>query len=270
MSLEVATASGPILGFADTFPLRDRSSAEEVHSGADGGRDAVWKWLGVPYAQAKRWERPSPPDPWKEPLKAWEFGTQFPQKENAIEKMWAEAEGWIKRDWIGQSEDSHFVNVFAPEGVKEGDDLPVLVWVYGGSFSIGSSERFYYDPTEWIRRSVADGQKFIVVTGNYRTNIFGFFSTPDLAAEDPEGLCGNYGAYDVVAMFEWVQTNIHAFGGSPTNVTAFGESAGGLLISTLLCSRNRLFRRAIIQSGAPGTSLPTSSLCTSRTLVLVG
>lgn len=71
------------------------------------------------------------------------------------------------------SEDSFTINVFAPEGVKEGDSIAVLAFCYGGSLNNGSSDRGLYDPTEMIRAQQAEGRKVIVVTGNYRTNIFG-------------------------------------------------------------------------------------------------
>jgi hypothetical protein len=79
--------------------------------------------------------------------------------------------GVLHRDWVTVSEDSHTVNIFAPEGTKPSDSLPVLVWIYGGSLNNGSAHKFFYDPTEWIRAS--PDQPFIMVTGNYRTNIFG-------------------------------------------------------------------------------------------------
>lgn len=82
------------------------------------------------------------------------------------------------------------------------------LWIYGGSLNNGSADKFLYDPTEWIRDSQAEGQKFIVVSGNYRTNIFGFFSNNDVLAADPQGLSGNYGLYDCIAMLEWVSSAI--------------------------------------------------------------
>lgn len=169
----------------------------------------------------------------------------------------------------------------------------------------GSADRFIYDPTEWIRRSQAasPSQKFIVVSGNYRTNVYGpstvpfifasrrcshssafffpgFLSNPDLVAEDPDGLAGNYGLYDCVAMLEWVrhnlisyslhppklmpstqvQANISSFGGSPSRVTVFGESAGAFLVSHLLVSGRKLFQQAIMQSGAPETMVRPAPL----------
>lgn len=89
--------------------------------------------------------------------------------------------GVFQRDFVQQSEQSHFINIYAPSGTKVEDNLPVLIWIYGGSLNHGSSSSFIYDPTEWIRRSNSnqdekDSQKFIVVTLEYRTNIFGKFS----------------------------------------------------------------------------------------------
>lgn len=117
----------------------------------------------------------------------------------------------------------------------------------------------------------------MVVVINYRTNIFGssdsfgdsepirffslltrvhysgFFAGAETAALDPDGLTGNYGLYDCVSALEWVQSNIKSFGGNPDNVTAFGESAGSFIVSTLLVSGKKLFNKAIMESGAPGT-----------------
>ncbi|GEM10390.1 carboxylesterase type B [Rhodotorula toruloides] len=249
------TSYGPVNGFADTHPLRRTSSALEAHRGPGGGEDPVLKWLGIPYAQAGRFERPSTPETWQEPKECLEFGSMFPQPPSNTELLLAKLPGFLMRTHIPVSESSHFVNVFAPGDLKEGEKLPVLVWIYGGALNNGTADRFFYDPTCWIRDGQKRGQRCIVVTGNYRTNIFGFCASDDLAKADLNGLCGNYGAYDVIAMFEWVKSNIANFGGDPQNVTAFGQSAGAFLISHLLVSGKRLFRRAICQSGAAETML---------------
>lgn len=94
------------------------------------------------------------------------------------------------------------MNVFAPEGVKPTDKLPVMYFIYGGSLNNGSSDRFLYDFTGLVRSAT---QPFIGVTSNYRTNIFGFCSGEDLKATDSDGLAGNYGAYDCIATLEWVR-----------------------------------------------------------------
>lgn len=93
--------------------------------------------------------------------------------------------GFLLRTHIPTSEDSHFVNVFAPGDVHQGEDLPVLVWVYGGALNNGDAGRFFYDPTELVRDSAARDQRCIVVTLNYRTNIFGAPRFPRSAVRLP-------------------------------------------------------------------------------------
>ncbi|KAM0787293.1 hypothetical protein ACM66B_006526 [Microbotryomycetes sp. NB124-2] len=250
----VNTANGPVRGFCDTFPLQDRSPADQiVNGGQNGGQDGVWKWLGIPYGQAERWKRVRAPEPWQEPRDCFEYGSKFPQPPGHAEKLYGHQPGFFARSWSTDSEDSFTVNVIAPDHVKPDEKLPVMFWIYGGSLNNGSACRFLYDGTEMVRASVQDGRPFIFVSGNYRTNIFGFFSGSDLVAADKDGLCGNYGLRDCVAMLEWVQSNIAAFGGDPQQVTVFGESAGGFLVSSLLVSGKKLFNKAIMQSGAAGT-----------------
>ncbi|GAA6041333.1 hypothetical protein JCM8097_007667 [Rhodosporidiobolus ruineniae] len=252
LSLSVSTQSGPVTGYSDTYPLRATTSAREPPT---GGRHPVLKWLGIPYAQAERWKRPQAPTPWKKPKECFEFGSMFPQPPSNTEVLMSKLPGFILRNHVPVSEDSHFVNVVAPGDLQEGEKLPVLVWIYGGALNNGTADRFFYDPTEWVRDGAARGQRCIIVSGNYRTNIFGFASHPDLAAEDQDGLSGNYGLYDCIAMLEWVQQNISSFGGDASNVTVFGQSAGAFLISHLLVSGKKLFRKAICQSGAAGTMM---------------
>ncbi|TNY17672.1 carboxylesterase [Rhodotorula diobovata] len=259
VSLTVDTQHGPVVGFHDSHPLRLTSSALDSESSPprpDGARRSpVAKWLGIPYATAQRFRRPTAPEPWTEPRQCFEFGSQFPQPPSNTELLLSRLPGFLLRTHIPTSEGSHFVNVFAPGDVHQGEDLPVLVWVYGGALNNGDAGRFFYDPTELVRDSAARDQRCIVVTLNYRTNIFGFCASQDLVEEDPHGLAGNYGLYDVVSALEWVQSNIRLFGGSPERVTAFGQSAGAFLISHLLVSGRRLFQRAICQSGAANTMM---------------
>ncbi|GAA5842155.1 hypothetical protein JCM9279_002801 [Rhodotorula babjevae] len=255
LGLAVDTQHGPVQGFADTHPLQLTSSALAQPPLEPGNRNPVLKWLAIPYAHAERFTRPTAPTPWSEPKPCLEFGTQFPQPPSNTELLLAKLPGFLMRTQIETSEHSHFVNVFAPGDIQQGEDLPVLVWVYGGALNNGDSARFFYDPTELVRDSAERNQRCIVVTLNYRTNIFGFCASQDLVDEDPQGLAGNYGLYDVVAALEWVQTNIRNFGGSPDRVTVFGQSAGAFLISHLLVSGKKLFQRAICQSGAANTMM---------------
>ncbi|SCV72812.1 BQ2448_4349 [Microbotryum intermedium] len=248
-SLTVATQYGSVLGYSDTYPISNESTAKL--DPAQGGRPPVLKWLGIPYGQAGRWERPSPPAPWTEPRECHEFGTMFPQAPGGAAEFFAPIFSNFARTFVKQSEESFTLNVFAPEGTTA--NIPVMVWIYGGSLNNGSSHFIAYDSTEWIRAQAGQGKKFIVVTANYRTNVCGFFSGVDVKAADEQGLSGNYGAYDVMQALKWVQEHIAAFGGDPENVTLFGESAGAFLVSTMLVCGKRLFRRAIMQSGAAET-----------------
>lgn len=258
--LQVKTTSGPVLGFCDTFPLSDHSHSDEIEGGADGGLAPVDKWLAVPYARAARWKRPVAPSSWEAPLRTCEFGSKFPQTPpSAVKRILGDlGPAAFPRKWIEQSEDSHSLNIYSPPGAFQGTELlPVMVYVPGGGLMFGSADQWYYDATEWVRRNEREGRKAIIVVINYRTNVFGFLAHPDLvvAGED----CGNYGLYDAVAAFEWVKSNITAFGGDPSNITAFGESAGSQIVSFLLATGKPLFRRVILQSGFP-SSIPMSSI----------
>src|ERR1700689_738941 len=92
----------------------------------------------------------------------------------------------------------------------------------------------------------------VVVTYNYRLGVFGFFAHPDLAKESPHNTSGNYALMDMTAALKWVQKNIENFGGDPNRVPIAGESAGAIMVSTMVGSPEGkgLFKRAIAQSGA--------------------
>jgi para-nitrobenzyl esterase len=141
-----------------------------------------------------------------------------------------------------QSEDCLYLNVYAPAGARPGDRKPVLVWIHGGGYVIGSGSQAVYDGSRLVRRG-----DVVVVTINYRLGTLGYMDLGEQAGADP-----NPGVQDQIAALRWVQENADAFGGDPGNVTIFGESAGGMSVGTLLgCPAARgLFQRAIAQSGA--------------------
>lgn len=144
----------------------------------------------------------------------------------------------------GEDEDCLYLNVFVPtQSSEEAKGHAVMVWIYGGSFTSGASNIYHAS-------GLAALGNVIVVTVNYRLGIFGFLSTGDAASP------GNYGMFDQVMAFEWVQNNIAAFGGDRTRVTIFGESAGAMSVSMHgLYPKNRgLFQRVIAQSGAATAS----------------
>ncbi|KAH7311862.1 Alpha/Beta hydrolase protein [Rhexocercosporidium sp. MPI-PUGE-AT-0058] len=134
--------------------------------------------------------------------------------------------------------------VTVPKGVKTGDGLPVFVWVHGGGFSVGSSCWPQYDLERFVKTSIEIGRPVVGVSINYRLGIFGFLASDEL------NISGNYGLKDQACAFQWIHQNIAGFGGDPKMITAAGESAGAICISTLLLvNSSPLFNQAILMSG---------------------
>jgi para-nitrobenzyl esterase len=209
-----------------------------VRGKVTGGAD---EFLGIPYAAAPvgalRWRPPQPAARWKGERDATKFAPHCAQPASPF-------------GVASSSEDCLYLNVFAPAGRKHGGDShPVMVWIHGGSLSLGESDD--YDPAELV----ADGT--VVVTINYRLGALGFLAHPALA-DRPGGSSGAYGLMDQQAALRWVQRNIRAFGGDPRRVTIAGESAGGLSVLAHVASPGArgLFARAIVQSGPALTQTP--------------
>jgi para-nitrobenzyl esterase len=199
-------------------------------------------FLGVPYARPPvgdlRWRPPQPLPAWTGTRDALQFGAECMQGRG--------------RAPVSMSEDCLFLNVWAPAetGFRR---LPVLVWVHGGAFRVGSAGRPLYDGASLAR------QGLVVVTLNYRLGKFGFLAHPALTHENPDGPLGNYGLLDVLSALKWVQANIKAFGGDPRKVTFAGQSAGGTVVYDLMSSpmATGLFSKAIIESGVFSTPSTT-------------
>ncbi|KAF7943384.1 hypothetical protein EAE96_011311 [Botrytis aclada] len=140
-----------------------------------------------------------------------------------------------------ESEDCLYLNVYAPSAATSASLLPVMVWIYGGSLQFGSASSPYYDGS-----NIAGKQNVVVVTFNYRTNVFGFPNSPELP-----NIGQNLGLLDQRLALAWIRANILAFGGDPLKVTIFGESAGALSVDALVTSHPIFppFRAAIMQSG---------------------
>ncbi|KAF4544022.1 Carboxylesterase [Lasiodiplodia theobromae] len=157
----------------------------------------------------------------------------------------------------GNSEDCLYLNVFTPE-VPDADDTkalkPVLFWIHGGASTSGTGTDGNFDGA-----SLASRSDVVVVTINYRLNIFGYLSLDD------EAIPGNYALSDKIAALQWVQDYITAFGGNPNNVTIFGQSAGGGSVVDLITSPRAegLFDGAIIQSGSKGWTKTQSAVAAS-------
>jgi para-nitrobenzyl esterase len=227
---------------AEDFPAQVK-----IHSGVLAGAvdHQVLVFKGVPYAQPPvgrlRWREPQPAKPWKGVRQATQYGHDcmqlpFPADDAPIRTK--------------PAEDCLFLNIWRP-AARSAEPLPVMVWIYGGGFTIGGTSPAAYDGSAFARDGV------ILVSLNYRLGRFGFFAHPALSAESPAGLLGNYGYMDQIAALKWVQQNIAAFGGDPHRVTIFGESAGGGSVHVLMTSplARGLFAGAIVESGGGRGSL---------------
>ena len=212
---------------------------------------SVRSFKGIPFAQPPvddlRWREPQPVKNWTGVRNADKFGPRCMQRTSPT------ADYWFRSN--GMSEDCLYLNVWTP-AKSDQERLPVLVSIFGGGFQNGDGSEPRYDGESMARKGI------VAVTVNYRTNIFGFFSHPELTKESRHHASGNYGLLDQVAALEWVQRNIAAFGGDPKRVTVAGESAGSISVSALMASRlsRNLFAGAIGESGALISSLPPRPL----------
>ena len=208
-------------------------------SGSAQGGIATYK--GIPFAQAPvgdlRWKAPVKHDGWDGIRDATSFGDSCIQlaASPTANSIYAE-------DPSPMSEDCLFLNVWAKEDARK---EPVFVWIHGGALISGSSKFGMYDGTRMAKEGV------VFVSINYRLGPLGYLAHPELSAESPDGVSGNYGLLDQIAALRWVQENIGAFGGDPERVTIAGESAGALSVMYLMASpaARGLFDRAISQSG---------------------
>jgi len=202
---------------------------------------AIYK--GIPFAAPPvgdlRWRAPLPAEKWEGIKQVDKFAPAAMQGGNPPS---------------GKSEDCLYLNIWTPAKTEK-DKIPVLVWIYGGGFSFGSTSDPVHNGEHLARKGV------VLVSIAYRVGQLGFLAHPELSAENPNGVSGNYGLLDMIAGLKWIQENIAAFGGDPDKVTIFGESAGGIAVSMLCASplAKGLFHGAISQSGGSfGPTRPTT------------
>jgi para-nitrobenzyl esterase len=221
-------------------------------------QDSISVWKGIPFAQPptgqRRFRSPRPLEPWTGVREATAFGPMAPQVPETLGNIAGGADRAAKLPPM--SEDCLYLNIWSPGADQE--KRPVMVWIHGGAFTLGSASDPWYDGT-----SFAANHNIVVVTLNYRLGILGFVSLKDLAGADAT-YTGNCGLLDQIAALEWVRENIAAFGGDPDQVTVMGESAGAMSIGTLLGmpAAHGLFQRAVLQSGA-GSDLTTRPRATN-------
>lgn len=200
-------------------------------------------WRGIPYAAppvgALRFRAPEPVEPWDGVRDATRFGNAASQRPRGV----ATGRRGIR---IRPDEDCLTLNVLAPVG-RAHRARPVMVFIHGGAFTMGTSALSVYGGESLVRRG-----DIVYVSINYRLGSLGYLDLSEFSTGTSR-FDSNIGLRDQVAALEWVQRNIAAFGGDPDNVTIFGESAGGTSVTTLLATpaARGLFSAAIAQSPAP-------------------
>jgi para-nitrobenzyl esterase len=217
VEVEVNTTKGALIGYEE---------------------DGVQRFLGIPYAKNPvgelRWQAPQPHDGWS-------------GKRRVMSQPKACVQGGSPTGAIGSRENCLYLNVWAPASPGP---HPVMVWVHGGGFLIGSANELQYDGSE-----LAKSQDVIVVSMNYRLSYLGFLTLPQFDGLAPHTVNGNQGLLDQVAALQWVKDNIEQFGGNADNITVFGESAGSISACLLLASplTDNLINKVIMQSGGCNT-----------------
>jgi para-nitrobenzyl esterase len=214
--------------------------ANGVIEGIQDTATGLQEYFGIPFAKPPvgnlRWKAPQPLDNWKGVLMTKKFGPR-PIQANVFGDMHFRSDS--------MSENCLYLNVWTP--AKKGTKgLPVLLYYYGGGFVAGASDEPRYDGASLAQKGI------VVVTANYRLNIFGFFADSELTAESPHKASGNYGLLDENAALKWVHKNISAFGGDPNKITIGGESAGSISVSEQMASplSKNMIAGAIGESGA--------------------
>ena len=225
VSLPAQAQQGPVV----------QAPVGSVEGQAEG---ALNVFKGLAYAQAPtgagRWAPPRPVQSWLGVRKATAFGPACFQPSGGGKSVYTDPPGRMSEDCLS-------LNIWAPNHAR---GAPVLVWIHGGALLSGMSSEAIYDGAKLASRGV------VVVSINYRLGVLGYLAHPDLSAESPLGISGNYGLLDQIEALRWVQRNIGAFGGDPSNVTIAGQSAGGLSVLYLMASppARGLFAKAIAES----------------------
>ncbi|MGA7687277.1 MAG: carboxylesterase family protein [Terriglobales bacterium] len=253
-SARVACFAGCLAGFLCTTPLYCAQENTAAASPSDAKRSSIVNapagkieglaegklhvFKGIPYVLPPigpaRWRPPSPMPRWEGVRKAVEFGPACLQPKPQLSNVYT-------RDPMPMSEDCLTLNIWTPIDAR---NAPVFFWIYGGALVGGASREPFYDGTRLAN------QGMVVVSINYRVGVLGWLAHPELSAESPAGVSGNYGLLDQIEALRWVQHNIGSFGGDPSNVTIAGESAGALSVMYLMAApaARGLFSKGIAES----------------------
>ena len=224
--------------------------------GCPGRVEGTVAYKGIRYATAGRWEYPKEVTSWEGIYDATAYGSCSYQPrafydEELNEKKYFYYNEFRKGETYSYDEDCLFLNIWTPERVKEGDCLPVIVYIHGGGFTGGCGHEKHFDGPVWPKENV------IAVTINYRLGPMGFVTLPELREE--AGYTGNYGLFDQMTAISWVKANISAFGGNPENITIMGQSAGAMSVQQHVLSplTRGLFQKAVLSSGGGVSKMMT-------------
>ena len=232
-----------------------------IDSGQIAGKllpTGVKAYFGVPFAAAPvqqlRWREPQPVAPWRGVLQADRFAPECIQALRAHDI----------NNYFGEeatSEDCLYLNIWTPPDATAAAHKPVVVWIYGGGFTIGSPSMANYRGESLARKGV------VYVSVAYRLGALGFLALPALTSESPHHSSGDVGFLDQIAALQWIHRNIERLGGDPRNVTIVGQSAGSMSVSILQASSlaRGLFQHAVGMSGA---SIGNSSVGGARPLAV--
>ena len=207
-------------------------------------RNNIFVYKGIPYGEANRFEAPKKPKPWEGIRSSLSWGP-VPYLETPVTSNNDEVEYMYDHDFGYPGEDCLRLNIWTP-GINDGKKRPVMFWIHGGGFTVGSSQEL----PSYDGENLAKNGDVVVVTINHRLNVLGFL---DLSAYGEKyKYSANLSILDIRFALEWVKANIANFGGDPDNVTIFGQSGGGAKVNTLMAmpSAKGLFQKAINESGA--------------------
>ncbi|KAF7298756.1 Carboxylic ester hydrolase [Mycena indigotica] len=251
--------------------IESRASAPKVtlDSGVFTGKvgsSNTQSFLGIPFAQPPvgqlRFQLPQPIPAYNGTHTVTSFGPGCPQqafKLPIVDGLPQEVLDYITNTAYGiifpSDEDCLTINVIKPNTATSSSKLPVVAWIFGGGFELGSPAM--YDGTAIVERSISMGEPVVYVSMNYRVSAFGFLASKEVRAAG----IGNLGLQDQRQALRWIQKYIGAFGGDPTKVTIWGESAGAISVALQMIANNGnnegLFRAGFMESGSP---IPTGPL----------
>lgn len=256
--IQGSAAPGPCQGrfskdmrMKGTAMLRETRTMQGLVRGTPAGDPRITAFKGIPFAAPPvgdlRFRAPQPPASWPGVRDCSRFAPISMQETPGLNSSAFYSKEWHVDPAIPMDEDCLYLNVWTP-AKRPDEQLPVMVWIFGGGMVCGYTAEMEFDGERLARRGV------VLVTVNYRLNSFGFLAHPELTAEamaHGEVAC-NFGLLDQRCALLWVKDNIRSFGGDPESITIFGQSAGGRSTWAHICSPMNagLFQRAIAQSGA--------------------